>query len=107
LRVHPKLFVCGHFHSGNHELQNVDGIYMANVSYIDESYEDSVKISQKEKSLIKDKLIENRKFVINFLQQNGKFLQPFEIDLLVDRLDKDQDGMINYNEFVEEFALKC
>lgn len=39
LRVHPKLFVCGHFHSGNHEFQNVDGIYMANVSYIDESYE--------------------------------------------------------------------
>lgn len=39
LRVHPKLFVCGHFHSGNHELQNIDGIYMANVSYIDESYE--------------------------------------------------------------------
>ena len=39
VRVHPKLFVCGHFHSGNHELQNVDGIYMANVSYINEDYE--------------------------------------------------------------------
>ena len=39
LRVHPKLFVCGHFHSGNHQLQNIDGIYMANVSYINEDYE--------------------------------------------------------------------
>ena len=39
LRVHPKLFVCGHFHSGNHNLQSVDGIYMANVSYINEDYE--------------------------------------------------------------------
>lgn len=42
-------------------------IHYNNERYIDESYEDSVKISQKEKSLIKDKLIENRKFVINFL----------------------------------------
>ena len=39
LRVHPKLFVCGHFHSGNHSFQNIEGIYMANVSYIDERYE--------------------------------------------------------------------
>ena len=39
LRVNPKLFVCGHFHSGNHEFKNIDGIYMANVSYIDENYE--------------------------------------------------------------------
>lgn len=38
-RVKPKLFVCGHFHSGNHQLQNIDGIYMANVSYINEAYE--------------------------------------------------------------------
>ena len=33
----------------------------------DEDYEDSVKISQKEKAQIKEKLIENRKIVIDFL----------------------------------------
>ena len=33
----------------------------------DEAYEDSVKISQKGKQQIKDKLIDNRKFVIDFL----------------------------------------
>ena len=38
-RVHPKLFICGHFHTGNHDLVCDDGIFMANVSYIDESYE--------------------------------------------------------------------
>lgn len=37
-RVRPKLFLCGHFHSGNHELQDIDGTLMANVSYVDESY---------------------------------------------------------------------
>lgn len=37
-RVHPKLFVSGHFHSGNHELQNIDGTLMANVSYVNEDY---------------------------------------------------------------------
>ena len=60
-------------------------------------------------NLLKNKLNDGifKEDLINFLQQNGKILQPFEIDLLVDRLDKDQDGMINYNEFVEEFALKC
>lgn len=39
LRVHPKLFVCGHFHSGNHDFQKIDSIYMANVSYINEAYD--------------------------------------------------------------------
>jgi len=60
-------------------------------------------------TLLKNKLNEGifKEDLIQFLQENGKILQPFEIDLLIDRLDKDQDGMINYNEFVEEFALKC
>jgi hypothetical protein len=35
----PKLFVCGHFHSGNHDLIEDDGILMSNVSYINEDYE--------------------------------------------------------------------
>lgn len=37
-RIHPKIFVSGHFHSGNHELQNINGTYMANVSYVNEDY---------------------------------------------------------------------
>ena len=37
-RIHPKLFVSGHFHSGNHELQKIGDTYAANVSYIDEDY---------------------------------------------------------------------
>ena len=37
-RIHPKLFVSGHFHSGNHEVQCINGTYMANVSYVDEGY---------------------------------------------------------------------
>lgn len=38
-RIHPKLFVSGHFHSGNHELQTIfDGVKAANVSYVDEDY---------------------------------------------------------------------
>lgn len=38
-RVHPKLFVSGHFHSGNHELQTIfDGVKAANVSYVNEDY---------------------------------------------------------------------
>ena len=38
-RVKPKLFVCGHFHSGNHELTNIGDTIAANVSYINEDYE--------------------------------------------------------------------
>ena len=38
-RIHPKLFVSGHFHSGNHEFANIDGTWMGNVSYVNEAYE--------------------------------------------------------------------
>ena len=34
----PKYVFCGHIHSGNHELQVIDGIAIANVSCVDESY---------------------------------------------------------------------
>ena len=37
-RIHPKLFVSGHFHSGNHEPQMIGETLAANVSYVDESY---------------------------------------------------------------------
>lgn len=38
-RVKPKVFLSGHFHSGNHEFKNYDGIWMANVSYVNEAYQ--------------------------------------------------------------------
>ena len=38
MRVKPKYYFCGHIHSGNHNLEEVDGIKMANVSLMDENY---------------------------------------------------------------------
>lgn len=37
-RVKPRIFHCGHFHSGNHEFAEHDGIWMANVSLVNEQY---------------------------------------------------------------------
>ena len=34
----PKYVFCGHIHSGDHNLKNIDGISIANVSYVDEAY---------------------------------------------------------------------
>ena len=34
----PKVALCGHIHSGNHNLENIDGTWMANVSYVNEGY---------------------------------------------------------------------
>lgn len=36
--VKPKYYFCGHIHSGNHEMADIDGIKMANVSIMDENY---------------------------------------------------------------------
>ena len=36
--VRPRIFHCGHFHSGNHEFAEHDGIWMANVSLVNEQY---------------------------------------------------------------------
>lgn len=38
MRKHPKYVFCGHIHSGEHNLQTLDDIKMANVSFVDESY---------------------------------------------------------------------
>lgn len=38
-RIKPKLFVSGHFHSGNHEFENINGTWMGNVSYVNEQYQ--------------------------------------------------------------------
>lgn len=37
-RIKPKLFVSGHFHTGNHVFEKIGETWMANVSYVDESY---------------------------------------------------------------------
>jgi Icc-related predicted phosphoesterase len=38
LRVHPKMYFSGHFHSGEHEFAERDGIWGANVSFVNERY---------------------------------------------------------------------
>ena len=37
-RIKPRIFHCGHFHSGNHQFQEHDGIWMSNVSFVNEKY---------------------------------------------------------------------
>lgn len=38
-RIKPKIFVSGHFHSGNHKFEKVGDTYMANVSLVNEYYQ--------------------------------------------------------------------
>lgn len=40
----PKYAFCGHIHSGNHELQNIEGTQISNVSLVDEQYQPVNKI---------------------------------------------------------------
>ena len=44
--------------------------------------------------------------IIEFMESYGRFLQPFEIKMLIDILDKDNDGIISYNEFMIELMPK-
>ncbi len=44
--------------------------------------------------------------LVCLLEKNCVFLQPFETEILIDRFDKNQDGVINYNEFAEEIFPK-
>lgn len=44
LKRKPKYVFCGHIHTGNHELTEIDGIKMANVSFIDERYNEAFNI---------------------------------------------------------------
>lgn len=44
LRKHPRYTFCGHVHSGEHELQTLDDMKMANVSLVDEQYEQAFNI---------------------------------------------------------------
>ena len=45
-RVKPKLFVSGHFHSGNHDFEVINGTLMGNVSYVDEDYYPSYPVKE-------------------------------------------------------------
>ena len=38
-KIKPSYYFCGHIHSGNHNLENIDGIKCANVSLMNERYE--------------------------------------------------------------------
>ena len=49
--------------------------------------------------------IEREDFIF-FLQKNGKFVQPFEINLLFERFDKNNDGIVSYEEFINEIQPK-
>ena len=44
--------------------------------------------------------------IIEFMESYGRFLQPFEVKMLIDILDKDKDGIISYNEFMVELMPK-
>lgn len=44
LRAKPKYVFSGHIHSGNHNFEEYEGIKMANVAYVDESYTPAFKI---------------------------------------------------------------
>lgn len=57
-RIHPKLFVSGHFHSGNHVFEKIDGTWMGNVSYVNEAYEPA----NEPKKIVYDE--ENRGFML-------------------------------------------
>jgi hypothetical protein len=39
LRAHPKMYFSGHFHSGEHNFAERDGIWGANVSFVNERYQ--------------------------------------------------------------------
>lgn len=43
LRKHPRYTFCGHIHSGEHELQTLGDMKMANVSLVDETYTETFK----------------------------------------------------------------
>ena len=38
-KLKPKYYFCGHIHEGNHQVTEIDGITMANVSLLNDSYQ--------------------------------------------------------------------
>ena len=53
----PKMVFCGHIHSGNHVLTKFNNIWMANVSYVDETYHPTNKILQIELNAITKEVV--------------------------------------------------
>ena len=48
----------------------------------------------------------SKRDIESFCQQFGKILTPFESEILFDKLDKNKDGVITYNEFLGEITPK-
>lgn len=46
------------------------------------------------------------KEISNLLSSKGFYVNPKEVDNLMDKFDKDRDGRISYTEFVDEFMPK-
>lgn len=44
LKIKPKIFHSGHMHSGNHDFHEFNGIWMANVSYVNDEIEPTYNI---------------------------------------------------------------
>ena len=44
--------------------------------------------------------------LIKFMECNGKFMNAFEIEALITKLDKNNDGLISYNDFLAEVSPK-
>jgi Ca2+-binding EF-hand superfamily protein len=40
------------------------------------------------------------------MQENGFYLTSFELEILFDRLDKNHDGKVTFNEFIHELIPK-
>lgn len=60
-RVNPMLFVCGHFHSGNHEWSKIGETLCANVSYVNEEYDPywpilSINYDEENRKIITEKI---------------------------------------------------
>ena len=44
--------------------------------------------------------------LIKFMECNGKFMNAFEVEALITKLDKNNDGLISYNDFLAEVSPK-
>lgn len=63
-RVNPKLFFCGHFHSGNHTISKIGETLCANVSYVNEDYDPfwnvlSIYYDEETQKIIEQKISDN------------------------------------------------
>ncbi len=52
------------------------------------------------KGMLKSSIL--KEDIASFMKDNSFYLTNFELDLLFERLDKNQDGKISFNEFIHE-----